>query len=79
MKKDFNMVTEKIREALLNEFDELKTKKEKEQLSDIDFSFYLARDRKAALILKTLQLDIQKDILTIRKGISISPKQIDNK
>ena len=68
MAKDFGEVTEKVRETLLEEFDSLKVKRDKGDLTDVDLDYYLARDRKAALILKTLQMDLSYEVLRLRRG-----------
>ena len=66
--KKFNEITEKVRDAMLSEFDQMAEKKEKGELTENDFDFYLARDRKAAIILKTLQMDMQHEVLEIKHG-----------
>lgn len=68
MAKSYGEVTEKIREEFLDELDELKKKKSTENLTDNDLDYFLARDRKAALILKTLQMDIQYEQLGLKRG-----------
>jgi hypothetical protein len=68
MAKSYSEVTEKIREEFLDELDELKKKKSTENLTDNDLDYFLARDRKAALILKTLQMDIQYEQLGLKRG-----------
>jgi hypothetical protein len=72
MKKtdEFNKATERIRDGLFLEFDELANKKAKNELTEKDLEYYLARDRKAAIILKTLQMDMQYEILALRRGIN---------
>ena len=68
-KKDFYETTDMVRQALTEEFEGLK--KERIDLTEADLDFYLARDRKAALILKTLDMDIKKENLEMRR----KPKQ----
>ena len=68
MAKSYGEVTEKIREEFLDELDELKKKKSTENITDNDLDYFLARDRKAALILKTLQMDIQYEQLGLKRG-----------
>jgi hypothetical protein len=74
MAKTFEEVTEKIRESLLSEFDELGEKKSKNNLNENDLDFYLARDRKAAIVLKTLQLEMQHEIIVMKKGKLKNPE-----
>jgi len=69
-KKNFYETTEMIRDALTTEFEGLKT--ERVDLTESDLDFYLARDRKAALILKTLDMDIKKENLEMRR----KPKKV---
>ena len=68
MAKNFEAVTEKIRENLLAEFDNLKELKDKDNLTENDLEFYLARDRKAALVLKTLDMDLKNEVLRLKRG-----------
>ena len=68
MSKNFEAVTEKIRENLLAEFDSLKELKDKDNLTENDLEFYLARDRKAALVLKTLDMDLKNEVLRLKRG-----------
>lgn len=68
MSKNFEAVTEKIRENLLAEFDSLKDLKDKDNLTENDLEFYLARDRKAALVLKTLDMDLKNEVLRLKRG-----------
>ena len=74
MAKTFEEVTEKIRESLLCEFDEIGEKKSKDNLNENDLDFYLARDRKAAIVLKTLQLEMQHEIIVMKKGKLKNPE-----
>lgn len=69
----FFKTTEKVREQLLKEFDELE--KKKDTITELDLSYALSRDRKAALILKSLQMDLQKEIACRKIGRQI--KQIE--
>ena len=75
--KEFDAVTKRIRENLLDEFDQLKNQKDTDSLTESDLDFNLARDRKAALILKTLQMEMQHETLKLRNGKSV--KRLDNK
>lgn len=68
MSKNFEAVTEKIRDNLLAEFDSLKDLKDKDNLTENDLEFYLARDRKAALVLKTLDMDLKNEVLRLKRG-----------
>ena len=68
MSKNFEAVTEKIRDNLLAEFDSLKELKDKDNLTENDLEFYLARDRKAALVLKTLDMDLKNEVLRLKRG-----------
>lgn len=68
MSKNFEAVTEKIRENLLAEFDSLKELKDRDNLTENDLEFYLARDRKAALVLKTLDMDLKNEVLRLKRG-----------
>ena len=74
MAKTFNEVTEKLRENLLKEFDELDILKSKDALTENDLDYFLARDRKAGLIMKTLDMDMKKKLIELRHK-----KQIGNK
>ena len=53
---------------MLAEFDGLAELKAKDVLTENDLDYYLARDRKAALILKTLQMDIQNEAIKLKSG-----------
>ena len=70
---DRKEVTKKIRDALIPEFENLKTTYEKGELTENDLDYALARDRKAALILKTIQMEIQSEIVQ-RKQLGIGKK-----
>ena len=74
MAKTFNEVTEKVREKLLEEFDKLDDLKKKDHLTENDLDYFLAKDRKAGLILKTLDMDMKKQLIELRHK-----KQIGNK
>lgn len=74
MAKTFEEVTEKVRESLLDEFDEIGEKKSKNNLNENDLDFYLARDRKAAIVLKTLQLEMQHEIIVMKRGKLKTPE-----
>ena len=76
MAKTFTEVTEKIRETLLDEFDELKEKKDNNTLTESDLDYCLARDRKSAIILKTLQMDLSYQTIQCKRGlVSSEPKK----
>ena len=67
-KKTFEEVTEKIRDSFLDEFDNIEVLKKKGDLTENDLDYFLARDRKAAIILKTLQMDLQYETLKLKHG-----------
>lgn len=71
---NFENVTEKIRNSSLTEFDELKNLRDSGNLTDNDFEFFLARDRKAAIVLKTLDMDMKHESLKLKYGAA--PKRI---
>lgn len=77
MTKSFEEVTEKIRENMLSEFDNLEQLKAKDNLTENDLDYYLARDRKAMIILKTLQMDNQREVMKLKRGNG--KKQISDK
>lgn len=68
MTKNFEETTAKIRDNLLDEFDRLKDLKEKDSLTESDLDYYLARDRKAMIVLKTLQMDLQNEAAQLKHG-----------
>ena len=68
MAKTFEEVTEKIRDNMLSEFDNLEQLKAKDNLTENDLDYYLARDRKAMIILKTLQMDNQREVMKLKRG-----------
>ena len=61
--------TSTIRDGLLEEFKNLENQKKEGKLTTDDLEYYLARDRKAMVILKTLQLEIQNQYRIIKHGI----------
>jgi len=61
-----DLIIEKIRESLLPEFEDIKKRRDKLTVADLDY--YLARDRKAALILKTIDMDMRKQVLALKAG-----------
>ena len=73
-KMSFEEVTEKIRGSLLTEFDELKTLRDSGNLTDNDLEFFLARDRKSAIVLKTLDMDLRQEAVKLKYGTA--PKRL---
>ena len=73
-KMSFEEVTEKIRGSLLTEFDELKTLRDSGNLTDNDLEFFLARDRKSAIVLKTLDMDLRQEAVKLKYGAA--PKRL---
>jgi hypothetical protein len=61
-----DLIIEKIRESLLPEFEDIK--KRRDDLSANDLEYYLARDRKAAIILKTIDMDMRRQVLALKAG-----------
>lgn len=74
MAKTFEEVTEKIRETLLEEFDRLDELKNKDNLTENDLDYFLAKDRKASIILKTLDMDMRQYHLNQRYSKQIGHK-----
>lgn len=70
---NFYEVTAEIRNELLTEFKDLKAGRK--NLTDADFDFYMARDRKAALILKTLDMEVRKKVVESKRRLPESPTQ----
>lgn len=60
-------VSQHIRKELIQGFDNLKVLKESGQLTDGDLDYELARDRKAALIFKSIVIEIGIDKIKNRR------------
>ena len=78
MAKTFEEVTQKIRDNMLSEFDNLEQLKAKDNLTENDLDYYLARDRKAMIILKTLQMDNQREVMKLKRGNGKNRFRINN-
>ena len=59
-------IRQSIREDLYSEWKDLGTKKD--GITDHEVDYYLARDRKAAVILKTMDQDLREKVFALKAG-----------